>query len=292
MVTTNAAAPPVISYKFKFIIPIHISYIISHKPSSYCSHNLEVAGHLLAGDIVIPLLSHYSMIPLLLWSRVLTSKALTPKKHGELGYIVTNNYIILLLSHYHPLFNHRTPYKTSHVHHQLWLFHHYPNKNTIYPLVNKHDYGKSPLFLLNQLSMSTQFTIFNSYVWHHQRVNLHFPMVFPMVFPLKISIFLWFSYGFPIKISIFLWFSYGFPIKTSIFLWFSWDKNRWDIWALATGFSRGRGRRGPMPCPRCHRCRMPCRRPARCGVLLAAGEVNDMNYPWLNRTFTLWLWLT
>ena len=38
--------------------------------------------------------------------------------------------------------------------------------------------------------------IFNSFLYVHQRVNLHVPMVF-----------LWFSYGFPIKTSIFRWFS-------------------------------------------------------------------------------------
>ena len=43
--------------------------------------------------------------------------------------------------------------------------------------------------------------IFNSYVSHNQRLNLHFPMVFLWVFP--------FSYGFPMVFP----FSYGFPLN-------------------------------------------------------------------------------
>ena len=60
----------------------------------------------------------------------------------------------------------------------------------VYPLVISHnELERSTMFYLGKSTISM--AIFNRYVGHNQRVNLHFPMVF-----------LWFSYGFPIKPSL------------------------------------------------------------------------------------------
>ena len=56
-----------------------------------------------------------------------------------------------------------------------------------YPLVN--------CYIMLLMGKSTiSMVIFNSYVSHYQRLNLHFPMVF-------LWVFLWFSYGLPEGIS-------------------------------------------------------------------------------------------
>ena len=64
-----------------------------------------------------------------------------------------------------------------------------------YPLVNCYiTMERSTMLLMGKSTISM--VIFNSYVSHYQRLNLHFPMVF-----------LWFSYGFPM---VFLWFTRGY----------------------------------------------------------------------------------
>jgi hypothetical protein len=53
-----------------------------------------------------------------------------------------------------------------------------------YPLVNiQKTMENHHAMKMGKLTISM--AMFNSYVSHNQRVNLHFPMGFPLVFPLK-----------------------------------------------------------------------------------------------------------
>ena len=79
-----------------------------------------------------------------------------------------------------------------------------------YPLVNCYiTMERSTMLLMGKSTISM--VIFNSYVSHYQRLNLHFPMVF-----------LWFSYGFPMVYQrVFLLpmvFSRGVPPRTHFLL--------------------------------------------------------------------------